>query len=169
MDTSEQILQSDILCMFEARQSQSIKSRDGFLKTGVEALNAAPIDGIKFSDLAKISGDSVGNFCTRFQDKDLFLCALRSYTMDAIDRKICADFTPERLRALPNQEALDGFDKIRHIFKLDDGTVLCGLKEVLSAYIVVTSQKEILMAKQPNIIDLHRQSTSINAWLLWEL
>ena len=33
----------------------------------------------------------------------------------------------------------------------------------------VTSQKEILMAKQPNIIDLHRQSTSINAWLLWEL
>lgn len=97
------------------------------------------------------------------------MCALRSYTMDAIDHKICADFTPERLRALPPQEALDGFDKSRHIFKLDDGTVLCGLKEVLSAYIVVTSQKEILMAKQPNIIDLHRQSTSINAWLLWEL
>ena len=141
MDTSEQILQSDILCMFEARQSQSIKSRDGFLKTGVEALNAAPIDGIKFSDLAKISGASVGNFCTRFQDKDLFLCALRSYTMDAIDRKICADFTPERLRALPNQEALDGFDKSRHIFKLDDGTVLCGLKEVLSAYMVLSPLK----------------------------
>lgn len=141
MDTSEQILQSDILCMFEARQSQSIKSRDGFLKTGVEALNAAPIDGIKFSDLAKISGDSVGNFCTRFQDKDLFLCALRSYTMDAIDRKICADFTPERLRALPNQEALDGFGNIYHIFKSDDGTVLSSLKEALRAYMALSPLK----------------------------
>jgi hypothetical protein len=46
METSEQILQSDILGMFEARQSRSIKNRDGFLKAGVEALNAAPIDGI---------------------------------------------------------------------------------------------------------------------------
>jgi|TARA_B110000977_G_scaffold118552_1_gene152982 hypothetical protein len=68
MDTSEQILQSDILGMFEARQSRSIKNRDGFLKAGVKALNAAPFDGIKISDLAKISGNSVGIFYTLFQD-----------------------------------------------------------------------------------------------------
>ena len=68
METSEQILQSDILGMFEARQSRSIKNRDGFLKAGVESLNAAPIDGIKISDLAKISGNSVGIFYTLFQD-----------------------------------------------------------------------------------------------------
>ena len=66
MDTSEEILQSDILGMFEARQSRSIKNRDGFLKASVEALNAAPIDRIKISDLAKFSSNSVGNFYTQF-------------------------------------------------------------------------------------------------------
>ena len=73
METSDQILQSDILGMFEARHSRSIKNRDGFLKAGVEALNAAPIDGIKSSDLAKISSNSIGNFYTRLQGKIVFL------------------------------------------------------------------------------------------------
>jgi hypothetical protein len=41
MVTSDQILQSDILGMFEARHSRSIKNHNGFLKAGVEALNAA--------------------------------------------------------------------------------------------------------------------------------
>ena len=101
METSDQILQSDILGMFEARHSRSIKNRDGFLKAGVEALNAAPIDGIKISDLAKISSNSIGNFYTRLQGKNVFLFAFHSNAVDAIDQKICAEFTPERLQALP--------------------------------------------------------------------
>ena len=141
METSDQILQSDIMGMFEARHSRSIKNRDGFLKAGVEALNAAPIDGIKNSDLAKISGNSIGNFCTRRQGKIVFLCALRSNAMEAIDHKICADFTPERLQALPPQEALDAFGNIYHIFKLDDGTVLSGHKEALRAYMALSPIK----------------------------
>ena len=88
--------------MFEVRQSRSIENRDGFLKAGVEALNAAPIDGNKkISDLAKISGNSIGNFYTRLQGKIVFLFAFQSNAVDAIDHKICVDFTPERLQALP--------------------------------------------------------------------
>jgi hypothetical protein len=141
METSDQILQSDIMGMFEARHSRSIKNRDGFLKAGVEAFNAAPIDGIKNSDLAKISGNSIGNFCTRRQGKIVFLCALRSNAMEAIDHKICADFTPERLQALPPQEALDAFGNIYHLFKLDVGTVWSGRKEAFRAYMALSPIK----------------------------
>jgi len=133
METSDQILQSDILGMFEARHSRSIKDRDGLLKAGVEALNTAPIDGIKNSDLAKIRGNPIGNFYTRRQGKIVFLCALQSNAMEAIDHKICADFTPEQLHALPPQEALDASGNIYHIFKLDVGTVWSGCKEALRA------------------------------------
>jgi hypothetical protein len=38
METSDQILQSDILGMFEARHSRSIKNRDGLLKAGVRSV-----------------------------------------------------------------------------------------------------------------------------------
>ena len=141
METSDQILQSDILGMFEARHSRSIKDRDGLLKAGVEALNTAPIDGIKISYLAKISGNPIGNFYTRRQGKIVFLCALQSNAMEAIDHKICADFTPEQLQALPPQEALDAFDNIYHIFKLDVGTVLPGRKEALRAYMALSPIK----------------------------
>jgi hypothetical protein len=107
------------------------------LKAGVEALNASPIDGIKISDLAKISGNSIGNFYPQLQGKIVFLCALRSNAVEAIDHKICADFTPELLQALPPQEALDAFGNIYHIFKLDAGTVWSGRKEALRAFMAL--------------------------------
>ena len=141
MATSEHILQSDILGMFEASQSQSIKSHYGFLKAGVEALNAAPIDGNKFSDLAKISGNSLENFYTRFREKHVLLCALRSDAVDAINPKICADFTPEKLWALPRQEVPDGLDNIYNLIKSDDLTVLSSLKEALRAYTALSPLK----------------------------
>lgn len=107
MNSVAPILQDDIPGVFEARQDRSVKNRDGFLKAGVQALHTMPFDEIKISDLARTSGNSVGSFYTRFQDKDAFLRALRSYAVNAIDAEHCANFTAQKLRALPPEEALD--------------------------------------------------------------
>lgn len=107
MVAAELILQDGIPGVFEARQNRSIKNRDGFLKAGVEALRTMPFDEIKISDLAQASGNSVGSFYTRFQDKDAFLRALRSYAVNGIDRELCAEFTVAKLRVLPPEEAID--------------------------------------------------------------
>ena len=107
MNAAEQILQPGIPGLFEARQSRSIKNRDYFLKVDVEAINNLPFGDIKISNLAAASGNSVGRFYTRFQHKDAFLRALQSYAVYAIDRELCADFTKDKLRALPPEDALD--------------------------------------------------------------
>ena len=107
MNAAEQILQPGIPGLFVARQIRSIKNLDYFLKVDVEAINNLPFDDIKISNLAAASGNSVGRFYTRFQDKDAFLRALRSYAVYAIDRELCADFTKDKLRALPPEDALD--------------------------------------------------------------
>ena len=220
MGVAAPILQDGIPGVFEARQNRSIRNRDSFLKAGVEALSKMPFDEIKISDLSAASGNSVGSFYTRFQDKESFLRALRSYAVDAIDRELCADFTVEKLRSIPPEEALDalvdlmgaifasrfrgvlrenytrimhaddpwapirthaqqvvltlhggladvfpqyGLDEAKtrlsfcfqmvvgvlqndlvnnyHVFKLDDGTVLPGLKEALRAYMALPPAK----------------------------
>ncbi|WP_299416154.1 TetR/AcrR family transcriptional regulator [uncultured Sulfitobacter sp.] len=107
MSSVEPILQDGIPGVFAARQSRSIRNRDSFLKAGVEALGTMPFDEIKISELAAASGNSVGSFYTRFQDKEAFLRALRTYAVEAIDREHCAEFTAEKLQTLPPEDVLD--------------------------------------------------------------
>jgi AcrR family transcriptional regulator len=107
MGAAELILQDGIPGVFAARQSRSIRNRDSFLKDGVEALGKMPFDEIKISQLAAVSGNSVGSFYTRFQDKEAFLRALRTYAVEAIDREHCAEFIVEQLNGLPPEEVLD--------------------------------------------------------------
>ncbi len=101
------ILKDGILGVFEARQNRSVKNRDGFIRAGIEALNTKSFDELKISDLAAASGNSVGSFYTRFQDKDAYFRALRVYSLDAIEREIEADFTQIALRSMSSGEALD--------------------------------------------------------------
>lgn len=107
MGAAEPILHDGIPGVFAARQSRSIRNRDSFLKAGVEALGKMPFDEIKISQLAAVSGNSVGSFYTRFQDKEAFLRALRTYAVEAIDREHCAEFVVEKLNGLPPGEVLD--------------------------------------------------------------
>ncbi len=101
------ILKDGIPGVFEARQNRSVKNRDGFIRAGIEALNTKSFDELKISDLAAASGNSVGSFYTRFQDKDAYFRALRVYSVDAIEREIEADFTQAALREMSSGEALD--------------------------------------------------------------
>ena len=107
MQTSDYVLKEGIPGVFEARQSRSIKNRDSFIRAGIEALNTGSFDELKISDLAKASGNSVGSFYTRFQDKEAYFRALRAYSIDAIDREIAADFTQDALRDMAPGAALD--------------------------------------------------------------
>jgi AcrR family transcriptional regulator len=107
MSAVDSLLKQDVPGVFEARQSRSVKNRDGFLKAGIDALNEAPFDDIKISDLAAASGNSVGSFYTRFQDKDALLRALTIHAIDVIDTQISASFTARKLRSGTAAEGLD--------------------------------------------------------------
>lgn len=107
MAVLQPILQEGIPGVFAARQSRSIKNRDGFIRAGVAALNTTRFDEVRISDLARASQNSVGSFYTRFQDKDAFFGALRAHALDAIDRELVTHFTVDALRALPPEQALD--------------------------------------------------------------
>lgn len=109
MSAAEPLLPNDIPGVFEARQSRSVKNRDGFLTAGVDALSRMSFDELKISELARASDNSVGSFYTRFKDKDAFLRALRAYAVEAIDREYCAGFTPEMLQS---KSAGDGLDAL---------------------------------------------------------
>ncbi len=117
MDAGTRTLDDGIPGVFEARQNRSVKSRDGFIKAGTDALNSKRFDDLKIADLAKTSGNSVGSFYTRFQDKASFFRALRVSAVEGISTEITASFTPERLRALSPADALDLFvDVVGAIF-----------------------------------------------------
>ena len=107
MEHAEPAFTQAIPGVFEARQNRSVKSRDGFIKAGIEALNEMHFDDLKIAELAKASNNSVGSFYTRFQDKEAYFRALRAYTADGIDREFNATFTVAKLRAVPPAEALD--------------------------------------------------------------
>ena len=107
MSAAELLFKKGVPGIFEARQNRSIRNRDGFIQAGIEALNSKHFDELKISDLAEASGNSVGGFYTRFQDKEAFFRALRIYSVDAIDRDISAKFTKNSLRDKSSGEALD--------------------------------------------------------------
>lgn len=103
--------------VFEARQSRSVKSRDSFVHAGIEALNTMRFDDLKIADLAAASGNSVGSFYTRFQDKAAFFTALRAQTVEAIERDLTADFTVQKLRSGSAGQGLDALvDMVGAVF-----------------------------------------------------
>ncbi|MDP5348332.1 MAG: TetR/AcrR family transcriptional regulator [Paracoccaceae bacterium] len=117
MNAVDSLLKQDVPGVFEARQSRSVKNRDGFLKAAIDALNTMPFDDIKISELAVASGNSVGSFYTRFQDKDALLRALTIHAIDVIDSEISAGFTSQKLQNMPAAEGLDALvDVLGDIF-----------------------------------------------------
>lgn len=109
MEVASQATSTEIPGVFQARQSRSVKARDGFIAVGIAALNDMRLDDLKIADLAKASNNSVGSFYTRFQGKDAYFRALRTYASQGIDREFNARFTPDSLRQMTPGEALDAF------------------------------------------------------------
>ena len=107
MTVAVQVLEDGIPGVFEARQSRSAKSRDSFVRAGIDALNSKRFDELKIADLAKDSDNSVGSFYARFRDKKAFFRALIAFTADGIDREFNVTFTAEKLQSLSPGEALD--------------------------------------------------------------
>ncbi len=117
MDANAFELDGHIPGVFEARQSRSVKTRDGFIVAGVEALKSKRFGDLKISELAAISNNSVGSFYTRFQDKDAFFTALSAYASQGISREFEAAFTVEKLRQNDPGAGLDALvDLIGAIF-----------------------------------------------------
>lgn len=81
-----------------ARQLRSVRIRDSYIAAGVAALNTAGFDDLSVSQLASASGNSVGSFYSRFNDKEAFFETLRAYAVEAIEREFVAGFTPAALR-----------------------------------------------------------------------
>jgi hypothetical protein len=117
MDVDTLSLNEDIPGVFKARQSRSVKARDGFINTGIEALQTRRLDDLKIAELAMVSGNSVGSFYTRFQDKDAYFRALSAYASQGISREFDAAFTVDKLRHLGPGQGLDALvDLIGAIF-----------------------------------------------------
>ncbi len=93
--------------VFAARQKRSVRIRDGFIDAGVEALNEMRFSDLRVSDLAADSGNSVGSFYTRFQDKDAFFRALGAFTIESLDRELIDRFTIEALSPVGRDEGLE--------------------------------------------------------------
>ena len=107
MDGDTLSLHGDIPGVFEARQNRSVKTRDGFIHAGVEALQTRRLDDLKIAELAHVSNNSVGSFYTRFQDKDAYFRALSAYASQGITREFEAAFTAQKLRQLGPEKGLD--------------------------------------------------------------
>jgi hypothetical protein len=117
MDGDILSLSGDIPGVFEARQNRSVRTRDGFINAGIGALQTRRLDDLKITELAMVSGNSVGSFYTRFQDKDAYFRALSAYASQGISREFDSAFTADKLRQLGPSGGLDALvDLIGAIF-----------------------------------------------------
>jgi len=117
MDGDTLSLRGDIPGVFEARQNRSVRTRDGFINAGIEALQTRRLDDLKITEIAAVSNNSVGSFYTRFQDKDAYFRALSAYASQGISREFEAAFSADKLRQLGPSEGLDALvDLIGAIF-----------------------------------------------------
>ena len=117
MGSAEILFSEDIRGVFEARQKRSVRIRDSFINAGVEALNEMRFVDLKISALAESSGNSVGSFYTRFQDKDAFFRALRVFTIKSLEQELVAGFRFESLTGRDPKQVLDRLvDLMRDIF-----------------------------------------------------
>ena len=97
----------DIPGVFEARQKRSVRIRDSFINVGIDALNEQRLHTLTVSGLAQASGNSVGGFYTRFQDKDAYFRALRVFTIQSIEQEYVIYFNADKLTGKPRHEILE--------------------------------------------------------------
>jgi len=100
-------LSGDIPGVFPARQKRSVRIRDSFIEAGVDALNDSRLRDLTVAELCHRSGNSVGAFYTRFQDKDAYFRALRGYTIDSHDREAKSRFNIDTLKDCDATETLE--------------------------------------------------------------
>ena len=100
-------LRGDIPGVFVARQKRSVRIRDRFINVGVEALNENRLKDLTVADLCQRSGNSVGAFYTRFQDKDAFFRALRVYTIESLEHEVISRFDHQSLTGNDAHEVLE--------------------------------------------------------------
>ncbi len=100
-------LRGDIPGVYAARQKRSVRIRDSFINAGVEALNNTRLTDLTIAQLCDRSGNSVGAFYTRFQDKDAYFRALRGYAIESHDQVATTRFNLEVLANYGAAETLD--------------------------------------------------------------
>ena len=107
MAQASQSVTESIPGVFETRQERSVRTRDQFLEAGLQALNQTRFADISVADLAKRTGNSVGSFYTRFEDKEAFFRALKARAIHANDLEINQRFTVAHLKTLSKGQTLD--------------------------------------------------------------
>ncbi len=105
--TTTVFLTDNVPGVFAARQKRSIRIRDSFINVGVEALNECRLKDLTVADLCQRSGNSVGAFYTRFQDKEAFFRALRVNTIESLEYEVIARFNRESLAGQSAREVLE--------------------------------------------------------------
>lgn len=101
------LITDDLPGVFAASQQRSARTRDAFIRTGVEMLNEMRMADLKISALATRCGVSVGSFYTRFQDKEVYFRALISATVSGCDAIIDARLGEGKLARLQPGQGLD--------------------------------------------------------------
>ncbi len=81
--------------VFNAQQGRSMRIRDGFIAAGVKALETQRFANLSVSQLAKMSGNSVGSFYSRFEDKDAYFRALQVSAVQSLDRNLIDKFSSD--------------------------------------------------------------------------
>lgn len=100
-------LRGDIPGVYAARQKRSVRIRDSFINVGVEALNDTRLSDLTIAELCHRSGNSVGAFYTRFQDKEAYFRALRVFTIESHDQEAISRFNIDSLNDSSAKEILE--------------------------------------------------------------
>lgn len=100
-------LVGEIPGVFAARQQRSVRIRDSFINVGVEALNQVRLKDLTIAALCHKSGNSVGAFYARFQDKDAYFRALRGFTIESQDHQSMTRFNSETLKGNNARQTLE--------------------------------------------------------------
>jgi len=106
-ETNVVSLSGDIPGVFVAKQKRSVRIRDSFINVGVEALNDIRLRDLTVAELCHRSGNSVGAFYTRFQDKEAYFRALRGHAIESHDRQAEAQFSIDVLKDSDATETLE--------------------------------------------------------------
>lgn len=95
--------------VYAARQQRSVRIRNSFINTGIDALQETRLRDLTISELCHRSGNSVGAFYTRFKDKDAYFRALRGFAIDSNDLLVAERFNLELLKEC---DAIDTLEKL---------------------------------------------------------
>lgn len=98
---------TDMQGVYDVHQDRSKRSRDAFIKAGMELLNQKRLVDIKVSELASHSGRSVGAFYKRFKDKETFFASLQAATIEQNHSIFDPRLSADRLLQLTANEVLE--------------------------------------------------------------